>query len=180
MIIAQQKKKENVAEYILYMWQLEDLIRAYNLDIREIEKNIVQRFEQPDSVKKQITEWYQGLIDMMKEEQKTEAGHLQFIQNTINDLNEVHLFLLKSPDHLDYIDAYNKAKAGIIELMNKSKGAIDNEVEACFNGLYGLLMLRLQQKTISPETISALSAVSQLISVLSKKQKMIDDGKIEI
>lgn len=180
MIIAQQKKKENIAEYILYMWQIEDLIRAYKLDITEIEKNIVQRFEQPDSVKKEITNWYAGLIDLMKEEQKVESGHLQFIQNSINDLYDVHLFLLKSPDHLDYIDAYNKAKEGITELMNKSKGAIENEIEACFNGLYGLLMLRLQQKTISPETISALSAVSQLISILIKKHKMIDEGKIEL
>lgn len=180
MIIAQQKKSENIAEYILYMWQIEDIIRAYKLDISEIEKNIVQRFDQPDSVKKEITNWYAGLIDLMKDEQKTESGHLQFVQNAINDLDEVHLFLLKSPDHLDYIEAYNKAKDGIGELMNKSKGSIDNEVEACFNGLYGLLMLRLQQKTISPDTISALAAVSQLVAILSKKHKMIEDGKIEL
>lgn len=180
MLIAQQKKKENIAEYILYMWQLEDIIRAYKLDISEIEKNIVARFEQPDNIKAQITEWYAGLIQQMKEEQKTEGGHLQFIQNTINELNDIHLFLLKSPDHLDYIDAYNKAKEGIIELMNKSQGAIENEIEACFNGLYGLLMLRLQQKTISPETITALSSVSQLIAILCKKHKLIEDGKIEV
>jgi hypothetical protein len=180
MIIAQQKKKENIAEYILYMWQIEDLIRAYNLDLNEIEKNIVQRFDQPDPIKKEITNWYAGLIDLMKEEQKNESGHLQFVQNVINDLNDVHLFLLKSPDHLDYIEAYNKAKVGITELMNKSKGTIENEVEACFNGLYGLLMLRLQQKTISPETIAALSAVSQLVAILSQKHKLIEDGKIEL
>lgn len=180
MIIAQQKKKENLAEYILYMWQIEDLIRAYKLNIDEIDKNVVQRFDQPDSVKKQIRDWYEGLIELLKEERKTEAGHLQFISNAINDLYDVHLFLLKSPEHLDYIDAYNKAKDGISELMNKSKGSVENEIEACFNGLYGLLMLRLQQKTISPETISAISAVSQLIGLLTKKHKMIDEGKIEI
>jgi len=180
MIIAQQKKNENIAEYILYMWQIEDLIRAYKLDISEIEKNIVQRFEQPDSVKKEITNWYSGLIDLMKEEQKTESGHLQFIHNSINDLYDIHLFLIKSPDHLDYIEIYNKAKVGITELMNKSKGTVENEIEACFNGLYGLLMLRLQQKTISPDTIEALSAVSQLIALLSRKQKMIEEGKIEL
>ena len=28
MIIAQKKRKENIAEYLLYMWQIEDLIRA--------------------------------------------------------------------------------------------------------------------------------------------------------
>lgn len=179
MIIAKQKKKENIAEYILYMWQIEDIIRAYKFNMSEIDKNIVQKFDQSDAIRKEIKNWYIGLIDLMKEEQKTESGHLQFIQNSVNDLYETHLFLIKSPDHLDYIDLYNKAKAAINELMNKSKGTVSNEIEACFNGLYGLLMLRFQQKTISPDTITALSAVSRLIALLSKKHKLLDSGKIE-
>lgn len=180
MIIAQKKKQENIAEYILYLWQVEDLIRAYNLNKEEISKNVVERFEQPENIKKEIRDWYAGLIDLLKEEGKEKSGHLQFVLNTINELNDLHLFLLKSPDHLDYIDAYNQAKLGITELMNKSQGSVDNEIEACFNGLYGLLMLRLQQKTISPETISAISAVSKLIALLARKYKMIDEGKIEL
>ena len=33
MIIARRKRKENIAEYLLYMWQVEDLIRANNFDM---------------------------------------------------------------------------------------------------------------------------------------------------
>ena len=33
MIIARQKRKENIAEYLLYMWQVEDLIRANKFDM---------------------------------------------------------------------------------------------------------------------------------------------------
>ena len=54
MIIAQKKKKENIAEYILYMWQVEDLIRAYKFSIDEIEQNVISRFEQTPSVKKKL------------------------------------------------------------------------------------------------------------------------------
>ena len=32
MITASVKKRENIAEYLLYMWQIEDIIRAYGLD----------------------------------------------------------------------------------------------------------------------------------------------------
>ena len=39
MIIAKQKRRENIAEYVLYMWQLEDLIRAYNFDIDAMTKD---------------------------------------------------------------------------------------------------------------------------------------------
>ena len=28
MIIAEQKRKENIAEYLIYMYQVEDMIRA--------------------------------------------------------------------------------------------------------------------------------------------------------
>jgi len=180
MIIAKQKKKENIAEYILYMWQVEDLIRAYKLDMDAINKNIVEKFNQPSNIKKEISNWYSGLIDLMREEGKTESGHLQFIENTLNDINQLHLQLLKSPEHLDYIEIYNKAKEGIIELMNKSKGTVENEIEACFNGLYGILMLRLQQKTINMETATAMTSVSQLIALISKKYNDFEEGKIEL
>lgn len=38
MFTATQRKKENIAEYLLYMWQIEDLIRANDLDMDKIEK----------------------------------------------------------------------------------------------------------------------------------------------
>ena len=33
MLIAKQKRQENIAEYVLYMWQLEDMLRACNFDV---------------------------------------------------------------------------------------------------------------------------------------------------
>ena len=44
MITASQKRKENIAEYLLYMWQIEDIIRANNLDIEQIKANVIDRY----------------------------------------------------------------------------------------------------------------------------------------
>ena len=44
MIVASKKRKENIAEYLLYMWQIEDLIRANGLDIDKIRTNIIDKF----------------------------------------------------------------------------------------------------------------------------------------
>ena len=33
MYISQQLKKKNIAEYLLYMWQVEDMLRASNFDM---------------------------------------------------------------------------------------------------------------------------------------------------
>lgn len=51
MIIASQKRKENIAEYLLYMWQIEDIIRAYKLDIDTIDEQIVSKYNVPDDKK---------------------------------------------------------------------------------------------------------------------------------
>ena len=48
MLIAQQKLKENIAEYILYMYQIEDVIRAYNFDLERIMDEYVRQ-QLPDT-----------------------------------------------------------------------------------------------------------------------------------
>ena len=68
MIIAKQKRKENIAEYLLYMWQVEDLIRANQLDIESIRRTVVERYGQPEEVKEEIARWYEELIEMMRSE----------------------------------------------------------------------------------------------------------------
>lgn len=47
MIIASQKRKENIAEYLLYMWQIEDMIRANGLDMDKITANIIDGRNSP-------------------------------------------------------------------------------------------------------------------------------------
>ncbi len=41
MIIAQNKIKSDIAGYVLYMWQIEDLIRAAGLDMPTIEAALI-------------------------------------------------------------------------------------------------------------------------------------------
>ena len=62
MIIAKQKRKENIAEYLLYMWQVEDLIRANHFDIDSIRRTVISQYDQPDEVKEEIARWYEELI----------------------------------------------------------------------------------------------------------------------
>lgn len=44
MIIADKLKTTNRAEYLLYMWQVEDIIRAYNCDADRLAHEYVSRF----------------------------------------------------------------------------------------------------------------------------------------
>ena len=81
MIIAEQKKKENVAEYLLYMYQVEDMIRANKLDLDSIEQTLISKFDVPYGVKRDMREWYKSLIVMMQDERKEQSGHLSSSKN---------------------------------------------------------------------------------------------------
>ena len=98
MYIASAKRKENIAEYLLYMWQIEDIIRAYGLDIEKIKESVIDPQTQlDDNQKKQLTEWYESLIDMMRREDVAKSGHLQLNKNVLTQLVELHSALLKDP-----------------------------------------------------------------------------------
>ena len=60
MIIARELRKKNIAEYILYMWQIEDLIRAYDFNIELIDKNLISKFKKSDEILREIKNWYEG------------------------------------------------------------------------------------------------------------------------
>ena len=89
MKIAQQLKEKNIAEYLIYMWQIEGLIRANDCDVDRIEENIVSRYQVSDEERRELTEWYANLASMMREEGVREKGHLQINRNVIINLTEL-------------------------------------------------------------------------------------------
>lgn len=172
MLIASQKKKENIAEYLLYMWQIEDLIRANGLDIDRIQHTIIDRYTSlTEEQRRQIRQWYESLIDMMRLEDVKEKGHLQLNRNTLNDLADLHRKLLRDPKFAPYSAEFYKTLPLIVELRAKSGDQKAGELETCFNALYGLMLLRLQGKEVSAETLEAAKQISRLLAMLSRHYK---------
>lgn len=166
MYIAQELRKKNIAEYLLYMWQIEDLIRAYGCSLARINKEYISKFEYTDDQKEEMIDWYDNLIRMMNLEGKRESGHLQINVIIIQELNELHNNLLQSTKFPFYNAEYYKVLPFIVELRNKGDKDI-NEIETCMNALYGTMMLRLQNKTISPDTEHAIKEISTFIGMLN-------------
>lgn len=166
MYIAQELRKKNIAEYLLYMWQIEDLIRAYGCSLARINKEYISKFEYTDDQKEEMLDWYGNLIRMMNLEGKRESGHLQINAIIIQELNELHNNLLQSTKFPFYNAEYYKVLPFIVELRNKGDKNI-NEIETCMNALYGTMMLRLQNKTISPDTEHAIKEISTFIGMLN-------------
>lgn len=170
MIVARKKRKENIAEYLLYMWQVEDLIRANGFDMRQIRENIVDRYRQPEEVREEISRWYEELADMMRSEGVMEKGHLQINRNVIIALTDLHLRLLESPGETAYRTAYYDALPNIVQLRSKSGDGEDiPEPETCFTALYGYTLLKMQGREVSKETAEAIRRITVLLSVLAGK-----------
>ncbi len=169
MIISTQKRKENIAEYILYMWQTEDQIRAFGLNLEKIRKTIVAQYNVDEVTKNQILEWYENLISMMETERIQKKGHLQIIQNIVIDLYDLHLRLLKMPQEIKYHEVFFRAVPHIQNLEAKMQDKTLNDVDTCLHALYGVLLLKISGKTISKETEYAIKDLSKFIAFLSKK-----------
>ncbi len=180
MIIARQKRKENICEYLLYMWQGEDLIRANHFDMDEIRDKVIARYNQPDEVKEEIARWYEELIEMMRSEGVKESGHIQLNKNVIITLTDLHLRLLKSPKEMIYGAAYYKTLPYIVQLRAKSGGNDIPELETCFTAVYGYLMLRMQGKEISAETLDGIKQISSFLALLAEKYRADMNGELEL
>lgn len=179
MLIAQKKRKENISEYLLYMWQVEDLIRANHFDSDEIRRNLVDRYDQPATVKDEIARWYEELADMMRQEGVMERGHIQLNKNVIIALTDLHLRLLKSPKEMIYGSMYYKTLPYIVQLRAKSGGEDIPEIETCFTAVYGYLVLRMQGKEVSTETLEAIKQISAFLALLAEKYKDDMEGKLD-
>ena len=171
MFISEQKKKENIAEYLLYMWQLEDILRAYEFDIEKVQQALIDPTNNPEEKKLEARNWYIRLIEMMKSEGIEKEGHLEINKETLSRLTNLNLQLIKDANEKAYIEAYYKTLPYIVELRGKTNTKDVSEVEVCFTALYGFLLLKLQKKEISTDTASAISQISGLLRILSEKYK---------
>ncbi|MCU4154794.1 DUF4924 family protein [Carboxylicivirga sp. A043] len=180
MIIAQQKKKENIIEYVLYMWQVEDLIRANQLDMALIDKHIIPGYQQSDDVLLEIRDWWANLAEMMRLENKKEKGHLQININTVNDVNRLHNQLLKTPNEVAYQHLYNSMAATIQEFDNKSGNVLENDIEICLTAIYSSFLMKLKNQEVSAQTNDAIKLFSRLLGALAKKYKEELEGKLDL
>ena len=171
MFIAQQLRQRNIAEYLLYMWQVEDTIRAFGCSLPRLRREYIDRFDYSDEQKEEEADWFGNLIKMMNEEGCREQGHLQINKVTLQMLSELHVQLIASPKFPFYNAAYYKVLPFIVELRNRGANKEESEVETCLNLLYGVMMLRLQQKEVTTNTEHAVKEVSTFIGMLADYYK---------
>lgn len=142
-----KSKKDNIAEFILYLWQMEDYLRAF-----------------PQNA--EATPELHDLNEMMHREGIVEGGHLALANNALSEVEELHAQLL------DEDALYRAAMIRLRPALNLLKAKTDrptmSDIEACFVLLYQIMMLRLQKKEITPETADVQQRATQVLTFLSR------------
>lgn len=177
MLIAREKRKQNIIEYLLYMFQVEDTIRACGFDISMLEKRIINQYKVSEKIKSEIRSWYADLIVMMHQEGIKERGHLKQINTLVDDLNRLHKKIISEKKDKPYIEQYLQTLPNIRAFNEKLNNTSRNEIDTCLTGLYALLLLRLQKKQISNETKEAMQTFSNMLAMLSDWYKRNEADK---
>ena len=170
MFISQKLRKTNIAEYILYMWQIEDIIRAYGCDLTLIRKDYISRFDLTEEQREEMIDWYGNIIRMIREEGLTHGGHIQINKLVVQQMAELHAQLMQSPKFPFYNAEYYKVLPFIVELRSRGNKDI-GEIETCLNALYGVMILRLQHKEVAAATENAVKEITTFLGMLSDYYK---------
>jgi hypothetical protein len=169
MTIADRKKQTNIAEYIIHMYQTEDLIRAFEFDMDKIKEHVIKRIPESEESRSNLADWYKKILYEMQTQEIEKSGHLNELNNIVSDLNALKSKLISTDSTFE--KTFQEAKPHIDKSIELSKGQITDEIQICLNGVYGLLLLRMNEKNVPEELMTGLNHFGNVLSYLSYKYK---------
>lgn len=178
MLIARKTKETNIAEHVIYMFQVEDMIRANDLDLEMIIERIIRPQVQEEQLLQQYIEWYQGLIKQMKDERIQERGHLSDINVILTELLLLHNTLINITKDKAYLKVFEEALPVLKDFQQKSQSGDLNLIEVGFNALYGKMILKLKQQEISAASEDGFQRISKLLGTLAIYYKKMKSGDL--
>ena len=179
MDIAQQKRKENIAEYILYLWQLEDLLRALQFSPEAIYTTLVKPRGLEASQEQLLVAWYMDIAHLLEQEKKEQNGHLDHTLHLISDLNDLHLQLMQQKVGEHYRTTVARLQPHLPTLRVTFGKNEANDIELCFRALYAAMLYRIKgegERVVS----DTLEVVSPVIAELAAMYGKVERGEINL
>lgn len=176
MKLASQKRNENVAEYILFMWQLTDLLRSLQLSVPKIKEMLVAPLNLSEEQEQEELAWYADLCEVIRQEGKEDSGFLSITEYLIGELADFHLRLLNEPNDEVYKMLVFNATPAILAFKDKVATTLPNDVSYAFYALYSKLLMKLRKAEISRQTEESFDEITRMIAYLSNKFGQFERG----
>ncbi len=184
MDIARGLRHSNIAEYVLYIWQLEDLFRSVQFSPEAIyTKFVAPRTDLSPDDQRAVLAWYGELCDLLVNEGKRTIGHLDHTMHIISDLNNLHLQLLKLPAGARYQVLWSSFEEVLPDLRGVAGAQLGDSasnIELCFRALYGAMLYRLRGEDGRGAVEDTLAFVSPLIAELVKVYHQVEHGEVDL
>ena len=182
MYIAQAKRKENIAEYILYLWQLEDLLRALRFSPEAIWSQLVApQIPGDEERQNNLLKWYMDVGSLLREEGKEKTGHLDHTLHLIGDLNNLHEQLLQAPAGEHYRELYAHLQPELPRLRQLIGRQEISDTELAFRTLYAAMLYRMKGDKTKESSISdVIELVSPVIGELARIFHLAEIGELDI
>ncbi|HOY28249.1 MAG TPA: DUF4924 family protein [Flavobacteriales bacterium] len=173
MGLLDEKKRDNIASYVISMWHVEDLMRANAFDLNKVEELLIAPMDADERSKEEVRAWYTGIIHRMKEQGLERRGHLSEVEEVINELEFLHRTLDEVMNDQEYDALYEAAKPAISELQRQADDQAEGPITTCFTAIYGVMLLRAQGKEVSASTAEAETQMRKMLEYLSYHYKMM-------
>ena len=181
MDIAQAKRRENIAEYILYLWQVEDLLRALQFSPEAIYSQLIApRTELSEEQKPTFLMWYLDIAGLLRQEGKEEKGHLEHTLHLIQDLHDLHLQLLKLPVGEHYRQTFARLESELPRLRSVVGNPCMSDTELFFRALYAVMLYRIKGQGNRPAVADTIDLVSPVIAELAAIHGKVERGEIDL
>ncbi len=178
MDIAQQKRSENIAEYVLYIWQLEDLLRAMQFSPEAVFTALIAPRDASDKWKLTALEWYMDIANLLQKEGKEASGHLDHTLHVIADMNDLHLTLMQQPAGKEYRELFVRL-APELPRLRELLGKDISDTELAFRALYAAMLYRIKgEKGAVADDVTVL--VSPVIAKLSEIFHKVERGETNL
>lgn len=179
MLIARQKLEENIAEYLLYMFQIEDVVRACDMDLERLMNSYVLPQLPEPSLEEEYRKWYADIVRQMKLQRLEKQGHMHDLREIMVELSYLHNTLMNLANDHKYKGIFEKALPYINEFKERSNLKDRNEIDVSFHALYMKLLLKLQKKEISESTEEAFEAMRAMLAYLAKAYHKMKQGDLD-
>ena len=180
MDTAQAKRKENIAEYILYLWQLEDLLRALQFSPEAIYSQLVATRDIDEERKHLFLVWYMDIVNLLREEGKEEKGHLAHTMHLIADLHDLHLQLMRLPAGEHYRKTFARLEAELPKLRAVLGDKEMSDTELCFRALYAAMLYRIKGEGDKSAVTDTVEYISPVIAELADMYRKVETGEIDL
>jgi len=167
MFKAEKLKQANIIEYIIYMLQIENVIKANDCDIQKITENVVSQYDVTEFQKQEVHNWYKTLIVQMQSSSNT-ISHLLFIQDLLQELNHIHLSILDAgiEQSYDYKSKYSAIKPIITDLRNILRLPEASDIQVAIRALFVYVNMKMQQQIISEETQKSIKLIVKFLELV--------------